>query len=751
MYGLNRRGLPCESNYEIADEPVLATLFTTGNGYMGVRGSFEEYGSQRIQGVFVRGYIDEIIEVCERFADNEYMKKYYLNEEGLKQFERQESCVNMPDFLLVRVEIGGKTFFPWEGKIEKWERYLDPSTAEYVRTVIWDDGNGNRTQIEFRRFASFANQNLFCLQVKIRPLNHSLSVRLISGVDTAIKTGGQIITHTDCAEEKDGNIFLAFHAVNKFHFDAAYYIRNCFPQGTRESTYRENGRIGASVLCDLKKEYVFEKIVFIGTQRDTSLDVSRWVRENGISLTEGYSDYFQAHLAVYRKYFTPMNVVIEGDREADSWLRFANYHTAISAPLYDSVHGMSAKALTGERYNQFVWWDAEIHQLPFFLHTAPQTAKNQLMYRYRCLAQAKENARKEGFNGAKFAFCSSVTGEERVWEYVRHPFMQVHIDSDIPYAILNYYTYTGDEEFMRRYGMEMIHECAKYWVSRVTERNGRFEIVKVTGTDEHHPYVDNDAYTNYCVHYVLDRFLELCGSLEYEISETERSQIKDIAERLYLPCEKNGMIPQFDGYFTLSRSLEEAGKGTLKQFQMKKSGLYHKSQIIKQPDVALLYTFVDVGIDRRSYAENWDYYEQMCETSSSLTFPVHAVASAQNGRMLSFYRYFMNTLKIDVDDLHGVAWQGVHSGCLAGGYLSVIYGLFGLSASESGLSFRPNNMPFFESITAHTLYRGRDIRMRMTDGRLTLTLLKGSPVQVTVTSQNGEYSTMLKHRNTFVL
>ena len=751
MYGLNGKGLPCESCYEIADEPVLATLFTTGNGYMGIRGSFEEYASQRIQGAFVRGYIDEIIEVCEPFADNEYMKKYYLNEEGLKRFERQESCVNMPDFLLVRVQIGKKTFFPWEGKVEKWERWLDPSTAEYVRKLIWNDGDGNRTQLEFRRFASFACQNVYCQQVKVRPLNHALPVRLISGADTAVKTGGQFITQTDCAEEKQGDVFLAFHAVNKFRFAAAYSIRNRFPQGTREETYLENGRIGACVLCEKQDEYVLEKTIFVGTERDTDRPVSEWVRENGAAIQGSYSDLFRAHLAEYRKYFAPMDIRIEGDREADGWLRFASYHTAISAPMHDSVHGISAKGLTGERYNQFVWWDAEIHQLPFFIHTAPQTAKNELLYRYRCLAQAKENARKAGYDGAKFAFCSSVTGEERVWEYVRHPFMQVHINSDIPYGILNYYTYTGDDEFMRRYGMEILCECAKYWASRVTERNGRYEILQVTGTDEHHPYVDNDAYTNYCVHYVLTRYLQLCGRFGCGLDEAERQKIARVAEKLYLPCDESGMIPQFDGYFGLSRSLEEAGKGTLKQFQMKKSGLYHKSQIIKQPDVALLYTFVNVGVDRSRYAENWDYYEQMCETSSSLTFPVHAVASAQNGRMLSFYNYFMDTLKIDADDLHGVAWQGVHSGCLAGGYLSVLYGLFGLTASEDGLAFRPNPMPFFGSVTAQTLYRGRKIQMRLKGDSLRLTLLEGEPVRVTVTGRKGRRAAELGHRCVFAL
>ena len=41
MYGLNEEKNLCEFSYDMADEPLLATLFTTGNGYMGVRGSLK--------------------------------------------------------------------------------------------------------------------------------------------------------------------------------------------------------------------------------------------------------------------------------------------------------------------------------------------------------------------------------------------------------------------------------------------------------------------------------------------------------------------------------------------------------------------------------------------------------------------------------------------------------------------------------------------------------------------------------------
>ena len=196
------------------------------------------------------------------------------------------------------------------------------------------------------------------------------------------------------------------------------------------------------------------------------------------------------------------------------------------------------------------------------------------------------------------------------------------------------------------------------------------------------------------------------------------------------------MIPQFDGYFSLSRGLEEAGKGSLKQFQMKKSGLYHKSQIIKQPDVALLYTLADVGLERSHYAQNWDYYEKMCETSSSLTFPVHAIASAHNRRMLSFYQYFMNTLKIDIDDLHGVGWQGVHSGCLAGGYLSILYGIFGMRCGEGGLTFEPNPMPFWKKVSAKVKFRNRELLLVMQGEQMKIRLIRGEEIEITAAGQN---------------
>lgn len=60
------------------------------------------------------------------------MKKYYLDEEALKSFEKQDSCVNMHDFLTVKIVVGGCIFYPWEGKLLSWTRFLDPSRGVYT-------------------------------------------------------------------------------------------------------------------------------------------------------------------------------------------------------------------------------------------------------------------------------------------------------------------------------------------------------------------------------------------------------------------------------------------------------------------------------------------------------------------------------------------------------------------------------------------------------------------------------------------
>lgn len=737
MLTFNAIGYLCEDEYIMHEEPKNSTLFTTGNGYMGIRGSFEEFGSLRIQGAFIRGLIDEIIEVIEPFPDNEYMKKFYLDEGKLKAFEYQDSIINFADILLMRVSIDGEVFYPWEGKILSWERYLNTHTAVLHRNVVWENAKGNVTELKFERFASFYDEHVYCQRVTVVPRNHDKPIFFESGIDTRVKTGGQKVCTKISSEVHDDRLFYHCKIGTKYGFEIALAVQSNFFEGQKKivgniSEKSHHGILSSGIFIPgvENQEYVLEKIIYINTSRDPGVpeDIDTHAR---MSLEkyqdQTYHQLLHAHIGAYQKYFAQMDISIVGDHEADSALRFSTYHTAISASMNDSVHSLSAKSLSGEKYNNFVWWDCEVYQLPIFIHTAPETAKLALMYRYRLIEKAREIARSKGYQGARYPFVSSVDGGEKVWEYCRHPFMQIHISGDVAWGGINYYRNTRDVEFMQKYGLEIVWEVARYFSCRVEFVNDRYELRNVTGTDEHHPYVHNDAYTNYLAHMVMVKaceYFEELGDCEAAVrihaSIDEMKKFKAIAEKFYLPMERNGLIPQFDGYFELNRELEEAGGHSAKSFQMKKSGLYHKSQVIKQPDVMLIYSLLNIELPPESYAINWDYYEQMCETSSSLSFPPHAICAADNKRMLSFYKNFMKTVRMDIDDLHECAWQGIHAGCAAGGYMAVFRGVFGIMPMEKCIKINPNIMPWWKQVTLSFTYQGATFKAVLTQNRLTL-------------------------------
>lgn len=730
------KNLLIQNDYDLTADRRYATLFTTGNGYMGVRGSYEEDCELGTQGMYVRGFIDKTIEICIPYYPNAFVKNNYYDDDGLKAWQDTECGINAADFLTVFIEIGGKRFSMTEGKIRAVERTLDFYTGVLTRSVIWDNGDGCETQIIFERFSSFYSDHVYCQKVTVRPINHKLPIVIYGGIELRTKTMGQIVTETLKREADSSSVRAVISSGKKYAFtaDISQYV-SLTADGKKVKGSAADGKIPlVSFKAPESKEIVLEKLTFVSTSRD----------EDGASAdglaSSSYEKEFNKHIKAYKPLFDVADVIIEGNDRLDGAVRFSAYHSLISGCRNDGVHGVSAKGLTGEHYHQFVWWDSEIYQMPFFLYTNPETAKNTLIYRHRTLKAAKENARKRGNRGARFAFCSGVTGEECVWSFVKHPFMQDHVVSDIMLATLRYIDATDDWEFFARYGAELLTEGALYWLSRVSKTERGYEILHVTGTDEHHGNVNNDAYTNYCVHYVLKRVSELMSSDKKAafnacgFTDKDEKELKEVAPKVYLPRNEYGYIPQFDGYFDLFDRMEESKE--LAGLQMRHCGAYDESQIIKQPDVMLLYGYADVGMDSAHFQENFDYYEKMCEMSSSLSYAPHAVCAARLNRMRSFTDYLEKTVTIDLENLHGGVEEGVHAGCEAGGYLSVLYGAFGVKAASDALYLAPKHVPGITRLSQRLYYKNSLISMETCGKIFKISILKGNSVRICL---NGKY------------
>lgn len=739
-----------EREYSLLHEANVATLLTTGNGYMGIRASLEEYGSLGIQGMLVRGVMDEVVEVRLTMCDNMYMKKYYVEEERLKQFEKQERAINLLDLLLIRFEIGWETFYPWEGTVVSWKRWLDLSDETLHREVVWENSRGQRSRLTFERFASFADDHVYCLRASIEPLNYSGTVRILSGLDLRTKSNGQIPQKRAAAGFRGQTLWQEEIVGPKYGFHAITGVSHAFRGAeARWENIDRDGLLAQGISFEAQQNQVctLEKLTATVTSRDTEegkiLAGSELLRQED-SLQgcmrrylaafgdDSYDQEYERHAAIYQELAAKLEVRVTGDETADRAIRFSNYHTLLSLARNDYVHSFSAKGLTGETYNDFVWWDAEIFQAPVFQQTMPEYSRNNILFRYSHLKEARELAAQEGYQGARFPFTTGVTGEETVWIDVRHPFMQIHCVSDVALSVLNYYTCTGDDEFLKAYGMEILMDVCRYWVSRVNwnEERSRYEILQVTGTDEHHPYVDNNAYTNYSVQHVLAGTLQLMerygadlDALKEKMAFTEEDafRIREVAEKLYLPLDsKTGMIPQFDGYFDLSRELEVQGGSKSGYTQMKQAGLYNKSQVIKQPDVLMLFAYQNLPLSQKVYRRNLDYYQGRCEAASSLSYCVHSICFADMDMPESTYGYLMETAEMDLKNMHGGTENGVHSGCATGAWMAVVRGVAGMRMEETRVSFTPHFIPWWEEVSFHCIWHGQGYQVTLTNEEITV-------------------------------
>ncbi len=724
MLKLNSTGQLTENTYDLANDPKHSTLFGTGNGYFGVRGSLEEFGAVFIQGTYIRGVFDSIIEIPITFVDNEYMKKYYFDEQKLKEFEYEDSCINICDFLHLRIKIGEKTFYPWEGKIILWERTLDTDDGSLVRKVIWDDGEGNQTKIVFKRFASFSENHLYIINCKINALNHNLKITVQAGVDTFVKTNGQKKSKVKSVEQTLKETKIIFEKMAKYGHQVALNYSATFT-GFDESSHQNKYDDGIyyDEITGTEKELEITKKVLMYANVDTKNFISKLNALSKKYQLLSYEEIYLKHLKAYSDAFKKIDIKIKGDDELDGYLRYANYQTLIGFDRLEKVHSLSAKNLTAEKYNQFVWWDCEIYQEPIFFATFPKESLALLEYRYNRLDAAIENAKLLNEKGAKFAFCSSVTGSENVWIYARHPFLQIHINSDIAYSVINYFHHTLDEDFLINKGLKINLEVMRYFANKLEKIDGKYHLNNVTGTDEHHPYINDNAYTNYTINYIFNesmKYIKKYSLIEkLNIMKEEEQLFIDICNNMELPLEENGMIPQFAGYFELSPTLELAGSGAGTSFQMKQAGLYHKSQVIKQPDVLVAYTYLNINMPG-NYKDNFEYYEKMCEASSSLTYPVHAISAIDNADDEKFYDYLMKSIKIDILDMHNCAYQGVHAASMAGGWYGIYRGLFGFEAHEDYLIINPHYTNKFQSVKINFYYHGNKVEAILDNKKHTL-------------------------------
>lgn len=721
------------------------TIFSLGNGYLGIRGNLEEGYSGDPKTSLVGTYINGIYE-SEPIMYGEYHYGYPL---------WGQTMINVTDWRLISFWIDDEKFDMLKGSIKDYSRTLDMKNGKLIRELIWRSPKGKEVYVNIERFVSLSNKHLAAIRFMVKPLNFDGEITFVSELDGDVRNKNlreQALIVID--KWTDGKLGYIQQKTNRTEFTIGCSMYNDFYCKDKNIEYslekiKEDKKIGSKIVfkAERNQTYVLDKYVNFYTSRDVvENEIMNYAKEGVLKAKAiGYDNLYNEHREYLLRFWEDADIKIKGDIALQQGIRFNSFQLLQSVGR-DGITNIGAKGLTGEGYEGHYFWDSEIYVLPFFLYSKPEISKALLMYRYNTLDKARERAREMRSKGALFPW-RTINGEEAS-SYFPASTAQYHIDADITYAIYKYVEATDDIDFLINYGAEIVFETARMWADRggyIPLRDNKFCINEVTGPDEYKPCVDNNCYTNYMARFNLNYGVYVAELLrakypqKYEelkekinLKEEELVEWKNAADNMYLPYdERLGINPQDDSF--LYKEPYDVDSIPVEETPLVTN--WHqlnimRYQICKQADVILLMFLLGNEFDIELKKRNYDFYEPKTTHDSSLSACVFSIIASEIGYKEQAYNYFMQTARMDLDDYNNNAHEGIHTACMAGTWASVVNGFAGMRVYESELHFNPYLPDRWESYEFKIKYKNRQINVKVEDNSVTYKLLYGDDIVI---------------------
>jgi maltose phosphorylase len=466
---------------------------------------------------------------------------------------------------------------------------------------------------------------------------------------------------------------------------------------------------------------------------------------------KGFDTMLAEQAAAWAKKWENNDIIIDGDVSAQQAIRFNIFQLNQTYTGEDDRLNIGPKGFTGEKYGGSTYWDTEAYCVPFYLSTAPQrVTRNLLLYRYKQLGKAIENAKLLGFNnGAALYPMVTMDGTEchNEWEIT---FEEIHRNGAIAFAIFNYVRYTGDEAYLTDYGLEVLLAIARFWSQRVTWSSDRQQYVMlgVTGPNEYENNINNNWYTStlavWCMQYALEvadkvkatdeaTYDALIAKINFD-ADKESDRFKDIISKMYYPYdEKQQIFLQQDGYLDKEQILVKDLPAADRPINQKWSwDRILRSCYIKQADVLQGIYFFEDRYDMATIRRNFDYYEPRTVHESSLSPCVHAILAAKLGDEKRAYEFYLRTSRLDLDDYNNDTEDGCHITSMAGTWMSVVEGFGGMRVRDGKLSFNPFLPEKWNSFSFKVGFREATIKVTVNKEGVRVENLSGKDITILV-------------------
>lgn len=721
------------------------SIFNISNGYIGVRGNFEEGYPQAyptIRGTYINAFFEDV--------PLNYGEKAYAFPETMQKI------VNLTDAQGINIIINGERFSLFEGTIKSFNRYLDMEAGCYLREIWWVSPLGKELKLKITRLASFKYLELFAINYIIEKINFEEEVVIESVIN------GEVSNFSDSNDPRVAAGHSNILTVTSAYGDNKYLQLVSKTNNSKEQaavTTRHSLNVSYKTYIDKTEKFVKQVLstaagseIINFTKYNVYTDSRRYnnVKEQGIKILEEVSSIsFEKHLEFQKTYLKDFwslaDITIKNDEKLQEGLRY-NLFELLQAVGKDAISNIPAKGLSGEGYEGHYFWDTEIYILPFFTLCNPKLAKGILKYRYAILDKARQRAKELGHKkGAAYPW-RTIKGEE-CSSYFPAGTAQYHINADIAYSYVQYYLLTGDMNFIKEFGAEVIFETARIWIEIGHFHKGLFKIDAVTGPDEYTAIVNNNFYTNVMAKYNLKWAVKLYNKLldkepkalkelykKINLSKEEFVLFERAYENMYMPYDEELKINAQDDSF-LSKALwdfENTPKGNYPLLLNYHPLTIYRYQVLKQADTVLAHFLLEDEVDTETIKNSYDYYEKITTHDSSLSCAVYSIMASKLGYLNKGYEYFIKTARLDLDNTHGNTRDGVHTANMGGTWMSIVYGFAGLRIKEDYISLNPKLPSKWSELKFSFLYKGSHILVDMKENGTEIDVKINSPINLKI-------------------
>ncbi|MER6464082.1 glycoside hydrolase family 65 protein [Streptomyces sp. NPDC001288] len=713
------------------------SVFALSNGHVGWRGNLDEGEPHGLPGSYLNGV-------------HEVHPLPYA-EAGYGYPESGQTVINVTNGKILRLLVDDEPFDLRYGRLVAHERVLDLRRGVLERTCEWTSPAGSTVRVRSTRLVSLTQRAVAAVAYEVEAVDRRCRIVLQSELVANEQLPGSdgdpraAMALQSPLEQEDG--FASGRRLRLVHRTRRSGLRVAVaadhtvagPGGTTTDAESDIdvARLTVTSVLEPGERLRVEKFVAHGWSGVRSLPAMADQVDAALAAAahEGWQGLADDQRDYLDDYWSRADVEVDGDEEVQQAVRFALFHV-LQAGARAEQRAIPAKGLTGSGYDGHAFWDTEMFVLPVLTHTAPDAVAEALRWRHNTLPAARERAAQLGLDGAAFPW-RTIAGSEgsAYWPAGTAAF---HVNADVADAVVRYVAATGDTDFERDTGVELLVETARLWRS-LGHHDGRgaFHIDGVTGPDEYSAVADDNTYTNLMARANL---LAAADAVERHprqaarlgVDAEESAAWRDAADSVHVPYnDELGVHEQHAGFTRYQRW--DFANTSPEQYPLLLNFPYfdlYRKQVVKQADLVLAMYTCGTYFDEEHVARNFAYYEPLTVRDSSLSACCQAVVAAQAGHLSLAHAYTAEAALMDLDDLEHNTRDGLHIASLAGTWMALVAGFGGMRHYDDGARFTPRLPERLRRLAFNLQLRGSRLRVEIGADKATYTLLAGPPLTV---------------------